>query len=565
MIPYCFKNIATTYPETVTLGNVNTRKTTHFFLDFTTVIKACCRQVLAKYKTAEISNDKLELAMLQEIKRELVELKKKVNPTKCLYIAIDGVLPRAKMEPQRRQRFSNASLQTQLLKLKEDYQIKKEASWDMNALLAGTQFQAKVSDYLKVLINSFKDLEVILSDSTVPGEGKYKIFHYIKNTSFDNDVSVIVYGLETSLIRMAMVCTLKTLTLMGTDERSSITQTSNTNQYYLNIPLFKKKLTAKITAKMLIEDSIDCERFIHDYLSLGFLLGNTLLPALTSISTTEGITVLLDIYCTVLLDRKEYLVNGSEINKGFLKSILYNLLNLEDTMVLQNSKDHSLVTSLPVSPPLDYTAAVSLVTHSPPHQYPQNRIGMGTTDWRNRYYKSVFKLDYYQETSEIMDICLNYFEGIEWVSKYYFEDCCSWDWYYPHRHSPTIKELYEYLDLSFSKIALEISEPVSPHEQLLMVLPPQSSHLLPTGLRELMSSYHSPLIAYYPINIQFDQFQKHKRQDCVPRLPQMDYTILKTHYDKISITTKSRNNRCGQDYIKNKVIVKNIQLNISGS
>ena len=106
-----------------------------------------------------------------------------------VYIAIDGVAPRAKMHQQRKRRFLSA----QRNKAIEDFKVKHNipcVDWDSNCITPGTEFMRELADYLNTKFKnrvaqeypSLKELYISTADE--PGEGehkkdtyKYIIFH----------------------------------------------------------------------------------------------------------------------------------------------------------------------------------------------------------------------------------------------------------------------------------------------------------------------------------------------------------------------------------------------------
>ena len=120
-----------------------------------------------------------------------------VKPKKILYIAIDGVAPRAKMNQQRSRRF-RAAFEAENLKIKEtrlfdewtrkgmDTPLIKE-TFDSNVITPGTQFMADLSKCLKDYIvdkmqneKKWKHFNLVFSDANVAGEGEHKILEFIK-------------------------------------------------------------------------------------------------------------------------------------------------------------------------------------------------------------------------------------------------------------------------------------------------------------------------------------------------------------------------------------------------
>ena len=82
-------------------------------------------------------------------------------------------------------------------------------------------------------------------------------------------------------------------------------------------------------------------------------------------------------------------------------------------------------------------------------------------------------------------------------------------------------------------------------EQLLMILPPQSSFLLPKNFSKLIIN-SSFLIGYlYPSNIKIDYLYKRKYYEGIPLLPQMEINsiidIFKKYKNKLSYEERNRN------------------------
>ena len=135
--------------------------------------------------------------MFNNIYEYISRLIKIVRPKKILYIAIDGVAPRAKMNQQRSRRF-RAAYEAQTLKQKEKQLIeewtrkglvvpKLKEAFDSNIITPGTDFMAILSKCLQEYVISklkidaqWKHLTVIYNDANVSGEGEHKILEFIK-------------------------------------------------------------------------------------------------------------------------------------------------------------------------------------------------------------------------------------------------------------------------------------------------------------------------------------------------------------------------------------------------
>ena len=68
--------------------------------------------------------------------------------------------------------------------------------------------------------------------------------------------------------------------------------------------------------------------------------------------------------------------------------------------------------------------------------------------------------------------------------------------------------------------------PYKPFQQLLMVLPSESGHLLPRSYQKLMTDPDSPLIEYFPMDYELDTLYKRYYWQCTPILPIINFTNI---------------------------------------
>lgn len=140
-----------------------------------------------------------------------------VKPQKRIYLAIDGVAPRAKMNNQRQRRYhsarSNKSLNEFLTKdLNTDPGV---VAFKNNSITPGTEFMMDLIDRLKFFVkrkihedDDWKNIEVIVSGGDVPGEGEHKLMEWLRgwkqSPEYDINESHCIYSNDADLIFLSL-------------------------------------------------------------------------------------------------------------------------------------------------------------------------------------------------------------------------------------------------------------------------------------------------------------------------------------------------------------------------
>ena len=219
-----------------------------------------------------------------------------VRPRRLLYMAIDGVAPRAKMNQQRSRRFRSA-LEAQ--KAREEAARKGEPEpsgepFDSNCITPGTPFMARLSEHLRfyVLKKQTEDplwqrTTVILSGHEVRGEGEHKIMEHIRwargEPGWDPNQTHCLYGLDADLIMLALVthephfCLLREVVKFGGGERGQpsrevLSNPTDDGFLLLHVGLLREYLDQEFRG---IADALpfeyDCERVVDDFVLLSML------------------------------------------------------------------------------------------------------------------------------------------------------------------------------------------------------------------------------------------------------------------------------------------------------
>lgn len=105
---------------------------------------------------------KTEEEMYENVCHYVDRLFRAMRPRKLLYLAIDGVAPRAKMNQQRSRRFRSAQEARENHEVEENIRIEltkngqrvppSKKAWDSNVITPGTPFMLRLADFIRFYI-----------------------------------------------------------------------------------------------------------------------------------------------------------------------------------------------------------------------------------------------------------------------------------------------------------------------------------------------------------------------------------------------------------------------------
>ncbi|ULY68624.1 putative capsid protein 3 [Chlorella virus XW01] len=520
----------------------------YFLIDTNCLLHPMCFKILAEQQqhlknVKEIDFDDLENKMMNECLRYLDEIIDFVKPKKGVMIAIDGVAPIAKIKQQRLRRYKSVHDNNLRNNIKKKYGKDIDVFWNNSAITPGTKFMEKLDERILLWINNKKDsLEYIYSSCKEPSEGEHKLLQFIKKNkhSFKQSLKYAIYGLDADLIFLALASNVKDIFLV----RESVhLKKGNDELSYVSIDTVRECIYH--TVLEMTGDNLDIlktllkeENIIDDFIFLGYLLGNDFLPHLYCIDIHQnGIEMLLKYYIKNLLLTNKYIINRNQNNIIINDDAFFGLINLiakdEDNIIKSHKKNRPrCFQNDPYDKEMFKIENLMFKINDPV------KIGIDSFDeYSTRFYNHYFNITNNEEITKIKNnMVINYLEGLKWVTLYYFDKCPCWDYYYKFDVAPFINDINAiYIDKQkniFSDIKFKLGTNINPIEQLLLVLPPQSSYLLPKSVRFLVHNEKSPIYHLFPTDFEQDFISKHKYWMAIPLLPHIELNLVRKTFEK---------------------------------
>ncbi|XP_018497047.1 5'-3' exoribonuclease 2 homolog [Galendromus occidentalis] len=368
--------------------NPNNVEFDNLYLDMNGIIHPCCHP---ENKPAPKNEDEMMVAIFEYIDR----IFSIIRPRRLLYMAIDGVAPRAKMNQQRSRRFraskEAAEKAATISRLRRELQSKgfhlppekaPEDHFDTNCITPGTPFMDRLAKCLHYYIHDrlnndpgWQNIEVILSDANVPGEGEHKIMDFIRkqraSPSHDPNTRHCLCGADADLIMLGLATHEPNFTIIREEFKPNqprpcelcgqighemkdcmglpkdiASQTkiekplgAETEFIFIRLNVLKEYLTKELWIEGLpFKWSI--ERAIDDWVFLCFFVGNDFLPHLPSLEIREGaIDRLVRIYKETIHVKKDYLTKNGFAQMDHCAMILTKLGQAEDEIFRQRQID----------------------------------------------------------------------------------------------------------------------------------------------------------------------------------------------------------------------------------
>ena len=461
---------------------------------------------------------KWETKLQDEVCTYLTHVWRSAGTPAKVYIALDGVVPYAKIKQQRFRRFKSATTST-------------PDAWDTNAITPGTSFMANMGNALRAAGSKFG---WTVSDTDEPGEGEHKVMKWLQTTPVSPG-SIVVYGLDADLILLCMLAgerlgegyslyLLRESMAFGKLVRARESQ--HADLCFFSIASLVKSLQRRETWSR--------EQF-YDYIFGMSFCGNDFLPTGLSLRMRDDGHSILMSCLDKLWKQGQHLVTFDE--KGIANPNSNGLLAFAKWMAAQ--EERLIITTIKrkmsarfgesqeENLPLIEQAEQPLVT---------NTNGQGDRlqlkpGWESIYHRLALSNN---ASEHIKKSVSEYWQGWCWILYYYQGLPVDLEWVYSAGYPPSWASLVRHFSLPTGTMNKE-REPLKPQEQLALVLPIRSWYLLMnTAYRNL------PAIApqYWPKGFHLETFGKRFGWECEPLIPML--TPERLRYE-VRHTTPSMN------------------------
>jgi 5'-3' exoribonuclease 1 len=401
-----------------------------------------------------------------------------VKPKVSVYMAIDGVAPRAKLNQQRSRRFRSARDMAEATKgLPRDEQGNDKVTFDSNCITPGTEFLARVSAVIQYFIRKkikedplWHNLSVVFSGHDIPGEGEHKIMQHIRemrsSPNYQPNTRHCIYGQDADLIMLGLVTHEPHFTILRevvdfnfhSDTQNTLKMvkkyTKGSDFQLLHLSVLREYLEYEFCYQQ--SRPYDLERCIDDFVFLTFLVGNDFLPHMPTLDIGDGaFDLLFDLYREQrdTWPVGQYLTFCGDISDPIRLEVLFTAIGAVETEILENREQEaaayakkrrkwdkrdgkpegpsdSQLKAEEDSKQSDYLTMIEslLQKHSiGDGSFVEGWVPVtepGQKDFKGRYYFEKLKMTPVQIV-EHWELRRSYMEGLMWCLAYYYKGCKS--------------------------------------------------------------------------------------------------------------------------------------------
>ena len=296
-----------------------------------------------------------------------------MRPGRLLYLAVDGVAPRAKMNQQRSRRFRSAkeaevAASERLARGENTDALESHRRFDSNCITPGTDFMLKLSLAMqkwvefKMQTDPFwkQGADVIVSGPDVPGEGEHKVMDFLRQSKelaasgklkrpiYAPNYTHVLYGLDADLIMLGLVTHEPNFMLLR--EKMSVVMAGRGRSKYrkkkdmldynendfevLELRALRQMLSLqfrKFADAGQLKVEYDLERIIDDFVFMCMLVGNDFLATCPHLSIETGaLSMMMSNYIDLLPEWQGYLTKKEKIHPQRLEEFMYSLAIYEE-------------------------------------------------------------------------------------------------------------------------------------------------------------------------------------------------------------------------------------------
>lgn len=497
-IPSYYKKLADTVSGLIHYGEGEA--ISWLFMDFNCLIYHCLHREDTPVYPGEEHKKEWEAELIECVIQYCLRVIKQVNPQEGVYMAIDGVVPMAKMRQQRLRRFKSVW----------ESGVSND-KWNTNAITPGTDFMKALHEGLQRMIRTHKTKgSWLLSTSDEPGEGEHKIMARWRESHVQHNKPIAVYGLDADLVVLSLLgrtqCKLKNVWLFRErmEEGKIAYDEEGKEQFeWFSIHALSDWL---VTVKGIR---------ILDYCFTMSVLGNDFLPSSLGLKMRDdGHAVLMEMlqdnHSHVLIDETTCEISFEGVEHFFTRLSRTETRQIEQAIHKKRMISSNLKKSSQPS--------MNLGQHNWPLEHIEEECLLSPMThkledrWYVRYQKQFFPG---QTTESVTEV---YLYGLQWIWSYYtgrMENVC-FNWYYPFSLPPLWSWVVSMIQTGVYAFPTTIqlkAHDIRPVEQLALVLPLESWSLIPS---HAVKERKFPLLApqFFPSSFGFESVGKRYFWEC---------------------------------------------------
>lgn len=477
------------------------QKPSSLFFDFNCLIYYVARRPQSKLPPypGHHQKDSWESLLLDEVQRYVMNVWHEVGEPREVFLSVDGVVPMAKIKQQRMRRFKSIWLaeQEKRLGLRENSE-----SWDTNCITPGTSFMRKLNNTLRQLCSKHG---WSLSGSDEPGEGEHKIMKLLRNREVSKD-PIVIYGLDADLILLTMLNAKSPAYLVREDSEMGVSNNMSESYSFFSIDTLKTTLPCSVM----------------DYVVGMSLMGNDFIPhSLTIKLKDDGYNV----FSSTMRSLQKPLVEQDSsglwiIHYDTLQTIFKEWASMEEERMLYTLKKK-----------IQLSKSVEKTLENMPMEWCVEQDIMKrdeswclVEDWKQMYRK---QWNLCPSEAASRKLCAEYIFGLQWVLDYYTgQKDVEMNWCYSRLLSPLWSDLAFFLEQGYHvNSSFASMTPIQASEQLAMVLPLESWHLLEDSK---LRSLPSKLPQYWPQSFGLFSVGRHRLWECEPMIPMLNVERIRS-------------------------------------